>query len=72
MIKYIGQPFCIVLYVACAILASKKKPIPLISLIVLHFSEYIIIGRKTESGIKGFLKCMAFGFTWWLPARKEK
>ena len=72
LVKYIGQPFCIMLYTSGIILAIKKKPIGLIGLITCHLSEYFIIGKKIESGIKGFLKCLAFGFTWWLPVKKEK
>ena len=72
LIKYIGQPFCIVLYIGGIILTIKKKPIGLISLIACHLSEYFIIGKDVERGANGFFKCLAFGFTWWLPAKKEK
>lgn len=71
LIKYIGQPFCILLYIAGIVLAVKKKPLALISLIACHLSEYFIIGRKVEGGIKGFFKCLGFGFTWWLPEKNK-
>ena len=77
LVKYIGQPFCILLYAAFIYLAVKGQPIPLIALFLMHLTEYFIIGRKTgkEKGENAFLaalKCLSFGFTWWLPLRKEK
>jgi hypothetical protein len=75
LVSKIGKPVCIVLYIVCAVLAFKKKFIPLISLFAMHLSEYFIICRKTakEYGVgagEGLAKCLAFGFTWWLPIRK--
>lgn len=77
LVKWIGQPFCAVLYAVGAVLAAKKKPLPLIALFLCHLTEYFIIGRKTGKEkalppIKALLCCLSFGFTWWLPLRKEK
>ncbi len=76
LIKIIGQPFCILLYALSAYFAVKKKPLPLIILFAMHLSEYFIIGRKTgkEKGVspaKALINCLSFGFTWWLPLRKD-
>ncbi|MCQ2485686.1 MAG: hypothetical protein MJ168_10195 [Clostridia bacterium] len=77
LIKTIGQPFCIILYIVSIIMAFRKKLIPLISLFSMHLTEFFIIGKKTgkENGLStksSLLHCLAFGFTWWLPLRKEK
>jgi len=45
-------------------------------LAVLHFVELIFIGFRTgrEYGVstsKSILKCMLFGFNWWLPLRRQ-
>lgn len=76
-VRLIGKPLCIILYIAGIYFAVKKQFVPLIALFVMHLSEYFIIGAKTakEFGIskgKGIANCLAFGFTWWLPVRKEK
>ena len=75
LVKGIGQPFCAVLYAFCAVLAAKKKPLPLILLFLCHLTEYFVIGKKTgkEKNIKqpeALAKCLSFGFTWWLPIQK--
>lgn len=77
LVKYIGQPFCILLYAAFIYLAVKGQPIPLIALFLMHLTEYFIIGRKTGnefnlSPLETAVKCLSFGFTWWLPLRKSK
>ena len=74
--KLVGKPICVFLYAAFTALAAKKKPIPLLVLLALHTFEYFHIGRKVaaEHGLskpEGLIKCLAFGFTWWLPLRKE-
>lgn len=76
LVRFIGQPFCILLYAVSAYYAFKKKPLPLIILFAMHLSEYFIIGRKTgkEKGlspVNALVKCLSFGFTWWLPLRKD-
>jgi hypothetical protein len=73
--KQFGKPICAALYVVFAILAAKKKPLPLLVLLSLHIYEYFHIGRKVakENGLSvlaGLAKCLAFGFTWWLPLQK--
>lgn len=73
--KQFGKPVCVVLYGAFAALAAKKKPIPLITLFLMHAAEYAVIGRRTAkeqrlSVPEGLAKCLCFGFTWWLPLRK--
>lgn len=74
--KKIGKPVCVALYAVFAALAAKRKPVPLIVLFLMHATEYAVIGRKTaeENGLsvpEGLVQCLAFGFTWWLPLRKN-
>ena len=74
LVKIIGQPFCIVLYAVSVYFAFRKEPLPLIILFLMHLSEYFIIGRKTgeENGLskaEAAVKCLSFGFTWWLPLK---
>ena len=76
LIKNIGQPFCILLYIISIIFAIKKKFLPLISLFTMHLCEFFIIGKKTGrknnmSTASSLLHCLAFGFTWWLPLKKQ-
>ena len=76
LIRIIGQPFCILLYAVSAVMAFKKKFLPLISLFAMHLSEFFIIGKKTGeengyTGLQSLVRCLAFGFTWWLPLRKS-
>ena len=77
LVKNIGQPFCIILYIVSAYFAFKKKFIPLISLFTMHLTEFFIIGRKTGrdnglSRLSSLAHCLAFGFTWWLPLKSKK
>ncbi len=74
--KKFGKPICVILYAAFSFLAAKKKPLPLLILFGLHAGEYALIGRKVaaEQGLgilEGLCQCLAFGFTWWLPIKKE-
>lgn len=76
LVKFIGQPLCIILYIVSVYFAFKKKLVPLIALFTMHLSEFFIIGRKVGeehgfSRISALLHCLAFGFTWWLPIKKE-
>ena len=75
--KQFGKPICVVLYAAFAAMATKKKPIPLIVLFLMHATEYAVIVRKTAAEQElpfgeGLAQCLAFGFTWWLPIRDKK
>ena len=74
--KQFGKPICVALYAWFAALAVKKKPLPLLSLFLLHTVEYFHVGRKVaaENGLsvpEGLAQCLAFGFTWWLPLKKS-
>ena len=71
-----GKPVCVALYALFAALAMKKKPLPFLILLGLHTGEYALIGRKVaaEQGLtraEGLAQCLSFGFTWWLPLKKE-
>ena len=71
-----GKPVCVALYALFAALAMKKKPLPLLILLGLHTGEYALIGRKVagDNGLtraEGLAQCLSFGFTWWLPLKKE-
>lgn len=75
--KRFGKPVCVALYAAFTGLTVKKKPLPLIILFLMHAAEYVIVGRKVAgdaglSGAEGLAQCLAFGFTWWLPLKKER
>ena len=74
--KRFGKPVCVALYALFAALAMKKKPLPLLILLGLHAGEYALIGRKVagDNGLtraEGLAQCLSFGFTWWLPLKKE-
>ena len=74
--KQFGKPICVAMYAWFAALAVKKKPLPLLSLLLLHTVEYFHVGRKVaaENGLsvpEGLAQCLAFGFTWWLPLKKS-
>ena len=74
--KQFGKPICVLLYAAFAGLAAKKKPIPLLILVLLHSSEYLFVGRKVaesngDGKLEGLAQCLAFGFTWWLPLKNK-
>ena len=74
--KQFGKPICAALYSVFAWLAARKKPLPLLSLLLLHTVEYFHVGRKiaAEHGLRpaeGLLNCLAYGFTWWLPLKKD-
>lgn len=73
-IQYLG---CGILWIASAILTIvKKNPIGLIILAAMHGTEAVVVGVKTglEYGKKlaySIVMCMTFGFTWWLPLKKQ-
>ena len=74
--KKFGKPVCVALYAVFAALAAKKKPLPLLILLGLHTGEYFHVGRKVaaEQGLsaaEGLAQCLCFGFTWWLPLKKD-
>ena len=74
--KQFGKPICVALYAWFAALAAKKKPLPLLILFLMHTVEYFHVGRKVaaENGLsatEGLAQCLAFGFTWWLPLKKQ-
>ena len=74
--KKIGKPICVLLYAFFAYLAAKKKPTMLLTLLMMHLSEYFTVAGKLakEKGIDqltAFANCLSFGFTWWLPIKKE-
>ena len=75
--KAFGKPVCVALYAAFAWLCAKKKPLPLLALFGMHAAEYFLKGQKVAaahglSAAEGVAKCLAFGFTWWLPIRKAQ
>lgn len=74
--KQFGKPVCVALYAVFAALVAKKKPLPLLVLLALHTGEYFLKGHRIAaahglSAAEGAAKCLAFGFTWWLPLEKE-
>ena len=77
MIQFLQDVGCGILWIASAVLTIvKKNPIGIIILAVMHAAELFIIGMKTgiEYGKKrvySIVMCMTFGFTWWLPLKKQ-
>ena len=74
--RQFGKPICVLLYGLFALLAGKNKPLPLLALLGTHTVEYFLVGRKVaeEKGLskaEGMAQCLSFGFTWWLPLKKE-
>ena len=74
--KQFGKPICVGLYTVFAALAMKKKPLPFLILFGLHTGEYALVGRKLakDKGLtkaEGLAQCLCFGFTWWLPLKKD-
>ncbi|MBR3473821.1 MAG: hypothetical protein IKH34_02000 [Oscillospiraceae bacterium] len=74
--KQFGKPICALLFGIFGLMAGRKKPLPLLALLGMHTAEFFLVGRKTaeERGLpraEGLAKCLAFGFTWWLPLKKE-
>ena len=74
--KKYGKGICVVLYSVGAYYAAKKQPIPLIVLATMHLTEFFTIANKVgkENGrslAESFFNCLCFGFTWWLPVKKE-
>lgn len=74
--KAFGKPICVALYSAFSYFAAKKKPMMLWLLLAMHFSEYFIVAKKLAaekdiSQLTAFANCLSFGFTWWLPIKKE-
>ena len=74
--KKYGKAICVVLYSVCAYYAAKKQPIPLIVLAAMHVTEFFTKANKigAENGhgvVESFFNCLCFGFTWWLPVKKE-
>ena len=74
----IMQGACVGLYAASiALWILKGNFILFAAILALHCSEYFIVAGKIaeKAGIakgKAFLLCLAFGFTWWLPLKKEQ
>jgi len=74
--KQFGKPVCVALYAVFTALAMKKKPFPFLILLGLHACEYALVGRKVAEDkgftrVEGLAQCLSFGFTWWLPLKKE-
>ena len=74
--KQFGKPICVGLYAAFAMMAAMKKPLPLLTLLAMHGTEYLLVGKKVaeEQGMtkaEGLAQCLSFGFTWWLPIKNK-
>lgn len=73
-LEYLG---CGILWIGSMILTIvKKNPIGIAILAIMHGAEAVLIGIKT--GLKygkklpySLVMCMTFGFTWWLPLKKQ-
>lgn len=77
MIQAIQYLICGILWMVSSVITIwKKNPIGIIILALMHGAEAVIIGVKT--GLKygkklpySIVMCMTFGFTWWLPLKKQ-
>lgn len=75
--KAFGKPICVILYAVFAWLPAKKKPIPLLTLMVMHLGETFTVGRKVAKEhqvppLEWLIQCICFGFTWWLPLKMSE
>ncbi len=71
-----GKPLCVILYAAFAALAARGIWIPLALLVVMHLTEFFAVAIKVAKQNKidmltAFANCLCFGFTWWLPIKKN-
>jgi len=77
MLQFIEYVGCIVLWIFGTIRTiTKKKPLFVFCLFLLHLFETLTIGLKTgeeygKSKAESFASCICFGFTWWLPLKKQ-
>lgn len=72
-----GKPACVILYAVFTALLANGIWIPFAVLVIMHLTEYAVIGFKVakQNGygiIPGFLHCLCFGFTWWLPIKNRE
>lgn len=73
----IAKAICLAIYaMAVNRLIKKKKPKVLTSILLLHFIEYFLFGRRTgrradKSNVYSAINTMLFGFTWWMPRNYE-
>lgn len=77
MLQFIEWVGCLVLYIGGVLLTIiKKNPIVVYLLFLLHFSELLITGYKTgmkfgKKKIETVVNTIFFGFTWWLPLKRQ-
>jgi hypothetical protein len=77
MRRIINYAITLVLWIVAILLwAVWKIPYLCWLLLVMHFIELIVVGFKTgrQYGVnagKSTLLCMLYGYTWWLPLRKQ-
>lgn len=68
-----GKIGCIILYIgAFALLIMKKSWYFLAGLAGLHFTEFILFGKRAGRLAKttifdSFINTMLFGYNWWIP-----
>ena len=65
-----GKVLCVGLYAGFSALAARKKPLPLLLLLLAHTAEYFIKVRpkvieKALPKPSSFINCLAFGIAWW-------
>lgn len=71
-----GKPLCVLLYAVFSALAVAVTWIPLAALVLMHLTEYFAVAAKVAKSkgidqLTAFANCLAFGFTWWLPIKKQ-
>ena len=77
MKRIINYAITLVLWIIGILLWTEWKiPHLFWLLLVLHFIELIVVGFKTgrQYGMgagKSIFLCMVYGYTWWLPLRKQ-
>lgn len=77
MLQAIGYLMCALLWVVGALVTIiKKNPFYIILLAFLHGAEAVVIGVKTgltygKKFAYSVVMCLTFGFTWWLPLKRQ-
>jgi len=75
--KLINYFITLLLWILSIVLwATGVFPWLCIGLLVLHFTELIVIGYRTGRAMNrtpatSIVMCMLFGFIWWLPLRRD-
>ncbi len=77
MLAFIAWFLCLVLWTLGVLWTIfKKSPVIVYFLFFLHLFELLVVGFKTGvkfgySKLETVINCIFYGFTWWLPLKKQ-